>query len=45
MNQLKVFFTLHSYDVLAFCEILKSDWLDDVIQSTTPYVTIKCQEH
>ena len=28
----------------AFCEILISDWLDDVIQSTALYVTIKCKE-
>ena len=28
----------------AFWEILTSDWLDDVIQSTAPYVTIKCEE-
>ena len=29
----------------AFCEILTFDWLlDDIIQSTIPYVTIKCKE-
>ena len=27
-----------------FWETLASDWLDDVIQSTAPYVTIKCKE-
>ena len=27
-----------------FCEILTSEWLDDVIQSATPYVTIKYRE-
>ena len=28
----------------AICEILTSDWLDDVIQSKAAYVTIKCKE-
>ena len=28
----------------AFYEILTSDWLDDVIQSTAQYVTIQCKE-
>ena len=27
-----------------FWKILTSDWLDDVIQSTATYVTIKCEE-
>ena len=37
--------TLHSYDALAlFFKILISDWLDDVIQSTAPYVTISFRE-
>ena len=28
----------------AFCDILISDWLDDVMQSTAPYVTINLME-
>ena len=37
-----VFRLLHSYDVLVhFYGILTSDWLDDVIKSAAPYVTMK----
>ena len=43
--------TVHSFFTIAlvqhfnaFWEILTSDWLDDIIQSTAPYVTVKCKE-
>ena len=45
------FYPVHSFLTIAlllrlspFLEIQTSDWLDDVIQSTAPYVTIKCKK-
>ena len=45
INQFIVSFTIALLQGLSMLwEILTSDWLDDIIQSTAPYVTIKYKE-